>query len=77
MIKRKKWTDEELNILRKNKGDKTNLELARMIGCSKSQVIYRMKKHKITRKRRDLLKKLHYHANLKILVTIHKFLQRW
>ena len=49
MGKHKKWTEEELDILRKNKGEKTNLQLARMVGCSKEQVMYVMKKHRIKR----------------------------
>ena len=49
-----KWTEEQLNILRKYKGHKINLELARMIGCTKYQVIHAMKKHGIKRTRSEV-----------------------
>ena len=54
MGKHKKWTEEELDILRKNKGDKTNLQLARMVDCSKEQVMYAMKKHRIRRTKAEI-----------------------
>jgi hypothetical protein len=48
------WTEEQLDILRKNKGHKTNLQLARMIGCTKWQVIGAMKKYGIKRTKSEV-----------------------
>jgi hypothetical protein len=49
-----KWTEKELDILRKNKGHKTNHQLADMIGCTKDQVIYAMNKHEIKRTKPEI-----------------------
>ena len=49
MIKRIKWTDNEIESLRKMKSEKTNLELSRLFGCSKHQIVYAMKVHRIRR----------------------------
>lgn len=54
MIKRKKWTDDEIKLLKKMKSTKTNLELSRLFGCSKHQIVSSMKKYKIRRTKQEI-----------------------
>jgi hypothetical protein len=53
-MKKKNWTERELEILKNEIRRKTNLELARIIGCSKCQVMYAMKTHNIKRTRQEI-----------------------
>jgi hypothetical protein len=50
----KKWTEEELEIIRKNKGKMGNPQLAKLIGCKDHQVIYAMRKYNIKRTKKEV-----------------------
>jgi hypothetical protein len=54
--KRMEWTEEQLNHLRVWKSTFTNLEISRKIGCTKNQVIYALRKHKIKRTKCEIKK---------------------
>ena len=50
---RKVWTDKEKELILKYKGTRSNKQLAKMLGCSKHQLTYAMRKFNIKRTREE------------------------